>query len=233
MAKSPEKFKTYKGVFDNSTLRTLFKLSGQGHFDELASPISIGKESSVFSAQTRSGDVVAVKIYRLETCDFNRMYDYIKFDPRFTGLLKKRRKVIFTWAQREYRNLLIARNARIAAPAPLVVKNNVLVEEFIGNTNPAPRLVSQPPEKKEDFFNKILKNIKKLYQQNFTHGDLSPFNILNHNHKPIFIDFSQATVRESPIFQELFERDIRVLCNYFIKLGMKIDIQKIINKVTA
>ena len=234
MAKqAKEKFKTYKGVFDNFTLLTLFKLSSQGHFDELKSPISIGKESNVFVAETKSGDFVAVKIYRLETCDFNRMYDYIRFDPRFSGLLKKRRKVIFAWAQREYRNLLLAHDLRVAAPSPIAVRNNVLIEEFIGNANPAPRLVNLPPKNKKEFFDNIIKNITKLYKRNLTHGDLSQFNILNHNQKPVLIDFSQATVSNNTLFEELFERDVSIICKYFIKLGLKLDTQKVINKIKA
>ena len=45
-----EKFKTYKSVFDEKTLRVLFKLESEGYFEELKSPISVGKEANVFSA---------------------------------------------------------------------------------------------------------------------------------------------------------------------------------------
>ena len=81
-----EKFKTMHNVFDDFTNRTIFKLITEGHFRGLESPISIGKESNVFSALTEDERRVIIKIYRLETCDFNRMYDYIKDDPRYFGL---------------------------------------------------------------------------------------------------------------------------------------------------
>ncbi|PIN69194.1 serine protein kinase RIO, partial [Candidatus Woesearchaeota archaeon CG11_big_fil_rev_8_21_14_0_20_43_8] len=78
MAKAKEKFKTYGDVFDNFTNRVLFKLMSQEHFEEdTLSPISIGKEANVFSAKTKDGEFVVVKIYRLETCDFTRMFEYI------------------------------------------------------------------------------------------------------------------------------------------------------------
>ena len=89
-----------------------------GHIDGLESPISVGKESNVFSAK-KGNDRVIVKIYRLETCDFNRMYDYIKYDRRYVTLRKQKRKVIFAWAQREYRNLLKAREAGINVPTAI------------------------------------------------------------------------------------------------------------------
>src|SRR3989338_7397200 len=96
-----ERFRTQENVFDEATLRVLFKLSGQGYFDELQSPISIGKESNIFSAK-KGDDYVIVKIYRVNACDFKRMYNYIAGDPRFHGIQKQRRKIIGTWAKREY-----------------------------------------------------------------------------------------------------------------------------------
>ena len=69
MKQAQEKFKTYENVFDQATLRTLFKLSSQGYFDELKSPISVGKESNVFTA-IKGEDYLIVKIYRINACDF-------------------------------------------------------------------------------------------------------------------------------------------------------------------
>ena len=218
-----EKFKTEHGVFDDFTSQTIFKLASDGHFEGLQTPISVGKESNVFAARRHDHSYVAVKIYRLENCDFNRMYDYIKSDPRFMGLLKRRRQVIFAWAKREFRNLLLAREARVTAPKPLAFKNNVLVEEFIGDEEAAPRLVSVPPQNPKKFFLLLESEMRKLYKHNLTHGDLSQFNILNFNEKPVLIDFSQATTKENPRFEELFERDVRIVCNYFNKRGLSLN----------
>ena len=231
MHRTRERFKTYKGVFDEFTLRNIFKLASEGHFEGLVSPISVGKESNVFSARTKEGAFVAVKIYRLENCDFNRMYDYIKGDPRFTGLLKQRRKVIFAWAQREYRNLLIAHEAAVAAPLPITVKSNVLVEEFIGNGSAAPRLINAPPQDPEAFLGQLLTEMRKLGQHGLTHGDLSAFNILNHGEKPVLIDLSQATVRDNARFKELFERDCRTVAEYFTKIGCTMTTERIMRRV--
>ena len=150
-----EKFKTMHNVFDDFTNRTIFKLITEGHFRGLESPISIGKESNVFSALTKEGKRVIVKIYRLEACDFNRMYDYIKDDPRYTGLKDKKRKVILVWVQREYRNLMNARDAQVNVPIPITFSNNVLVLEFVGkNGNIAPKLKDSIPKSKKQFFDK-------------------------------------------------------------------------------
>ena len=67
-------------------MRTLFEMGRKGVIStEDLVPFSMGKEANIFWATGVNGEVI-VKIYRLQNCDFNKMYDYIKYDPRFTQL---------------------------------------------------------------------------------------------------------------------------------------------------
>lgn len=225
-----EKFKTLKNVFDAFTERNLFKLMSQGYFDGLESPIFIGKEANLFTA-LKGGKRVIVKIYRLQTCDFNRMYDYIKFDPRFPNVRKQRRKTVFAWAQREYRNLLKARDAGVRVPTPITCIYNILVMEYIGDTEPAPKLKDAVPKKTKKFFDETIIGMRKLYKAGLVHADLSQFNILNHQENPIFIDMSQATPLEDPNAMHYLERDINNICNFFEKRGVKTEREDIKKKI--
>jgi len=233
MARKPkEEWKTYEGIFDKFTVRTLFELSGAGFFDALESPIALGKEANIFTA-IKGKERVCVKVYRLETCDFNRMYEYIRTDPRYAELKHHRRKIIFAWAQREFRNLLKAREAGVRCPTPIKYKNNVLVMEFIGEQKPYPLLKDLPPDNPKQFFNIMIEEMRKMHKNNIVHGDLSEYNILNMNNKPVIIDFSHATQLKNPEAKMLFERDINNICRFFRKLGLKIkedDIKKKIAK---
>lgn len=225
------KFKVKHNVFDQSTNRTLFKLISEGHFDGLESPIKVGKEANIFSA--KKGDKrVMVKIYRLETCDFNKMYYYIREDIRYVGLKGKKRKIIFAWVQREYRNLLKAREAGVNVPTPLTFKKNVLVLEFIGKEgHVAPMIKDQKPKDPKKFFEEVIKDIKKMYGAGLVHADLSAFNILNFYEKPVFIDFSQSTTLKNTSAPEFLERDIRNIVIFFKKLGLKLDRKGIIEEI--
>jgi len=226
-----EKFKTYKNVFDHLTLRILFKLSSQGHFDELQSPISVGKESNVFLA-IKGKDYVLVKIYRVNTCDFKRMYQYIVGDPRFEGLQKQRRKVIYAWAKREYKNLLLARKAGAAVPQVIAFLGNVLVMELIGNKGePAPKLKDQLPKHLKNFSLELFRSLHKMYTYKLIHGDLSQYNILNYEEKPVLIDLSHGTLLRYPRAEELLERDMKTLINYFSRAGLKLDIKETLEKI--
>ena len=226
-----EKFRTFENVFDRFTIRNLFKLSSQNHFEEDSlSPVSIGKEANIFSA--RQGDKkVIIKIHRLETSDFNKMLEYIRNDPRFANLKKGRREIIFAWSQREYRNLLAARQAGVSVPLPITFMKNILIMEFIGDEQPARKLKDTVPKNPEKFWKEIVLNMRKFYKKGFVHGDLSKFNILNYHDHPVLIDFSHATLAKNQNFEELLERDVKHTAEFFRRLGVRIDDAKVLKEI--
>ncbi|MBD3361682.1 serine protein kinase RIO [Candidatus Woesearchaeota archaeon] len=232
MVRQKEEYKTYKDVFDQSTVKTLFKLISEGKFEGLESPLFMGKEANVFTALTKEGKKVVVKIYRIQSCDFSKMYNYIRADPRFSGTQRNRMKIVYAWTQREFRNLLKAREAEVKVPTPIAFSNNIIIMEFIGKTKPALRLKDQLPKNTKKFFEETISNMRKLYKKaEIIHADLSAFNILNYNEKPVFIDFSQATTIKNPNSMEYLERDIKNICIFFKKQGIKADISDVKNKI--
>lgn len=208
-------WKIHKGVFDQFTLRVLEKLRGQGHFDGLKSPLALGKEANVFIGH--ANPEVIVKIYRLENRDFKKMLEYLVQDPRYAHIKRRKREIVFAWAQREYRNLMLAREA-IPVPKPIACHKNALVLGMIGK--PAEQLKDQPPKDPEAFFATVVEYVKTLRKRGMVHGDLSEFNILNYDEQPIFIDFSQASPVDAPNAKELWERDIKNVTRAANKCGV-------------
>jgi RIO kinase 1 len=228
--RSREDWKVYANVFDKFTINIIRKLSSQGYFNELTNTIAMGKEANVFLASKKDGSHVIVKIYRLENCNFNKMVSYLRQDPRYINIRKSKRNTVFNWVQREYRNLLLAREV-IKVPTPIAVKNNVVVMEFIGDDFIAPELKDSEIEDYDLFLKKILKNIKLLWNEGLVHGDLSAFNILNYHNTPIFIDFSQGTVTSSYDAKDLLLRDLNNIANFFSKKKVYFDVDKEFNKI--
>ena len=228
-----EKFKTLNDVFDEFTIRNLFKLEGQGYFEELESAIAIGKEANVFIARKKDGTRIIVKIYRLSTCDYHQMLKHLQEDKRFQGIKKSKRQIIFAWAQREYRNLLKSRELRVNSPTPIHCYYNIVLMEQIGEEEIAQKLGVNYPKKPEEFLKKTIENIKKLYKGGMVHGDLSSFNILNNNETPVLIDFSQSTTTDNPHAKEYLKRDIKNTLNTFKKRGVKIDEKEVYDEVVG
>ena len=95
--------------------------------------------------------------------------------------------------------------------------------EYIGfESIPAPLLKDiKDPKDPIKLMIEILGFIKNLYQKaKLVHGDLSEFNILYHNQKPVVIDISQAVSIEHPKAEVYLARDINNIFNYFKKLGL-------------
>lgn len=226
-----EAWKVYGNVFDNYTLNLLFKISSQGHFKDLQSPVSIGKEANIFTAKKVDGHIIIVKIYRLESCNFNKMFDYIKSDQRFQNLKRQRRKVIFTWVMREYQNLMKAREAGVRVPMPIAIKDHVLVLEMIGDKTAARKLKDTHLGDPKDTTDMIVEDMKKMFNAGLVHGDLSEYNILVHNGTPFFIDFSQGTTKKDPNFYEYWERDLKNISRYFTKIGIKTTVDDLKRKI--
>jgi len=228
---SREEWKTREGVFDKFTIGILQRLSGAGYFDELARVISPGKEATVF-AGTRGDGFAAIKIYRLETATFSKMYGYIRVDPRYDRLKNNQRQVIFAWAEREHRNLLLCRSAGVRSPMPIAQRSNVLVMEFIGHgTQASPLLKHGRPEDPEAFAKLTLEEIEKLSAAGLAHGDLSEYNIINHDEQPVLIDFSHSAPLHAPNSTDLLIRDVENVCRYFRGQGVELDTQKEIDRM--
>ena len=222
--------KTGNEVFDKITLETLYKLANQGYIDILNGAISTGKEANVLTGITDEEKFVAVKIYRIATSDFKKMDYYLKGDPRFNVKTKNKRKIIYSWVTKEFKTLTRLHNAGVTVPEPITSSNNVLLIEFIGDEdgNPAQPVKNQPPQDPEEFWNKLLVQLKMFVNDaKLVHGDLSNYNILNLNEEPVIIDVSQSVVLDNPISKELLERDINTLVREYTKLGVETSYEEV------
>ncbi|TFG28482.1 MAG: serine protein kinase RIO [Promethearchaeota archaeon] len=212
-----------ESVFDERTIFLLNKLLGTGPLERIEGIISAGKEANVYLAYDAKGKELAIKIYKIDSNTSKWMKNYIIGDPRFKKIPHNASKIIFLWASKEFKNLQRAYKAGLRVPKPIYIKNNILMMEYIGfGPIPAPLLkeITDPPNL-DDIFNEILDFIKVLYQKaKLVHGDLSEFNILYHNQKPVIIDISQAVSIQHPKAEIYLTRDIKNIFNYFEKFGM-------------
>lgn len=234
MAADKEKFRIEHGVFDAFTNKNVQKLASQGYFSELTNYVALGKEANVYLGKKSDGGFVCVKIYRVENCNFTKMYSYIRSDPRYADLKGRRREIIFTWVQREYRNLHKSRVAGVRVPTPLAIEKNVLVMELIGTHDSiAPQIKSSMPKNPEEFVEEIVKQMKLMYEKaGIVHSDLSMFNILNDDEKPVIIDMSQGTDINDRNAPEYLRRDVENIATYAKRMGVEFEVEKVILQIT-
>lgn len=227
-----EQLKIEEGVFDNRTMMALWRMFNHNIVSRLDFIIAKGKEADVYLADSGAsiaGDLVVLKIFRVETSNFDNRVDYMFGDPRFDKIRKNNvYEMVTTWCKKEFGNLKIAQMAEIHAPIPYYFKDNVLAIEFIGtDSTPSQTMKSVRLEEPEEVLDTILSDMKKLYAAELVHGDVSEYNILIKEGVPYLIDFGQAVVLNHPNANKFLERDVHNIITYFSKkYGIKRDAAK-------
>ncbi|HDJ38392.1 MAG TPA: serine protein kinase RIO [Methanosarcinales archaeon] len=225
--KDADDLKSLEGVFDTSTLKTLYFLANKGEIDALGGVISTGKEANVFHALGCGSErELAIKIYRISTSNFKAMQSYLIGDPRFKDIRHEKRSIVFAWTKKEMRNLKKAHSAGVRVPKPFDTRNNILLMEFIGEDElPAQqlRVVPLTPEEAKDAYETTIEYVRRLYQANLVHADLSEFNILMDGREVVFIDMGQSVTLDHPNAMEFLQRDVGNVARFFKKKGVKID----------
>jgi len=220
--KNKEEFRVIEEVFDRLTLKGMLKLFNKGTIETLHGVVKAGKEARVYYATDKEGKELAIKIYYTHTAEFRKgMMQYIQGDPRFKRIRSNTRSMIYTWNQKEFNNLQLCQEAGINSPRPIAFIRNILVMTFIGEDGvPAPLLREQDPEDPQAFYDTVLDEMQRLWQQaGLAHGDLSEYNIMIQDETPVIFDVSQAMLTIHPMAQMLIERDIQNINYFFKRLG--------------
>jgi RIO kinase 1 len=216
---------TIEEVFDQATRMVIYQLLNSGILYEVHGVVNAGKEARVYWGKNKEGKDLAVKIYLTASAEFKKgMLKYIEGDYRFKGVKHDTRSLIFTWAQKEFRNLEQASRAKVRVPNPIAVKNNVLVMEFIGKDGVnAASLKEQAPSDPEKVYKVLLTYVERLYRKaDLVHGDLSEYNIMMWKGKPVIFDVAQAVPTSHSMAEFFLRRDLANVNRFFSRLGVKV-----------
>jgi len=219
-------FETVEEVFDSSTVLAVLELVRRKIIWDLKGVVSAGKESRVYWGKAPDGSDLAIKIYLTSSAEFRKgMIKYLMGDPRFQRIPKSTRKLVITWARKEYRNLVAMYDVGASVPRPIAQYENILVMEFIGENGvraPLLREVNLDTYEAEIVFYNVIEDVRKIYKfAGLVHGDLSEYNIMLHRNKAYIIDVSQAVKITHPNSHELLLRDLNNLIRYFTTLGVR------------
>lgn len=155
----------------------------------------------------------AVKIFKTTVLVFRDRERYIEGEFRFRKSKFKNNpfKMVKQWAEKEMRNLKRLKTAGLNVPQAYLLKNNIIIMEFIGkNGRAAPRL--KDAELNEDqniraYFNTLRLMRNMLQNGNLVHGDLSEYNMLYYKDEIFIIDVSQSVELDHPMALDFLRRD--------------------------
>ena len=235
--KRSEDYQVIEEVFDKSTLMTIYDFMNKGIIDEIHGVVNAGKEARVYYGKDTEGKELAIKIYLTSSAEFKKgMLPYIEGDPRFSHVRRDTRSLIYTWAQKEYKNLQRAKDAGVNVPAPLAIQKNVLIMNFIGKDGErAPLMREVVLEDPDQIFEQLLDYVNLLYTEaGLVHADLSEYNIMIWNDKPVIFDVAQSVLVKHPMADKFLRRDLENLHKYFKrKVSDIMSVDEMYRKVTV
>ncbi|KAJ2135445.1 Serine/threonine-protein kinase rio1, partial [Coemansia sp. RSA 678] len=115
-------------------------------------------------------------------------------------------------------------NAGLLAPQPLLLRQHVLVMEFLGSSDgwAYPRLkdAQVPAHRFPLLYYQLVRDMRILYTVcKLVHADLSEYNILYHGKRLYIIDVSQSVEHEHPFALDFLRHDCNNVTEYFRKRG--------------
>jgi len=217
--KDEDLFKVVDSTLSPRTYVLLEEIASKLNIDYYLGAISSGKEAKVYPAKTVDGKYYAVKIYYVSTSASKRAIQKYTFgDKRFEDIkVTNTRQLIITWARKEFKNLSIMYESGVNVPKPILVEENILVMDFIGENGKRAPLLKELSEDEitKDLYDEVISQLEIMANKaKLVHGDLSEYNIMVWD-KVYIIDVSQAISIESENAIDLLIRDIENVNRFF------------------
>jgi len=194
---------------------------------QLGPIIGKGKESDVYGSMDDNENILALKIYRMGRTSFKsikQLRDLIGERGHSSWLYINRLA-----ARREFEALTKISKLKLDTPKPIAYNRHMIVMSYLKGKE---LVYFRDLDKPEKIFNKIIKQMKIIYQEaKIVHGDLGEFNIIvDEKENILIIDWLQWVSSDHPSARSLLERDIFNISNYFNKkFNVQSDVQDIMN----
>jgi len=198
----------YALVFGGYDTLALMALAKKGAVSALGAKIGEGKESVVHEALGLGP--VAIKFHRVgqrsfTTARVNR--EYLPGTGSCPWLLASRLS-----AEREYAALTTL-HPKVSVPLPIAQNRNAVVMAMITGPSLARCRLPDPATT----LDVILENVRVAYQLGVIHADLSEFNILMEDDRPVIIDWPQWMETSHANAGATLERDISNILAFFVR----------------
>ena len=210
-------------------------------FDTELGVVKTGKEADVHLIEraipVEEGCLLAAKRYRgSHHSDFHRSDSYeegraVRNTRDARAIQRKsaygRSVAAGHWAGSEFAALSRAWQAGVPVPYPVQVSDTEVLMEFIGDGRmAAPRLAQtrRRGEELTDAYAQVVAILEAFARGGFAHGDLSPYNLLDHDGRIVVIDLPQIVdLAANPQGMDFLHRDVVNVSTWFARRGLDND----------
>ncbi|BBD72813.1 serine/threonine protein kinase [Sulfodiicoccus acidiphilus] len=224
--KDEDNVKVVDSALDSRTAQAILEIMRKLRLRRVLGSIASGKEARIYPAIDEAEKYYALKVYYMATATSKRStIKYIQGDPRFDGVsLGDTKELIYTWAKKEFKNLIRMAGAGVRVPQPFVLVRNVVAMEFLGDGPArAPLLRELDPSLIDAaLYLKLIEQVElTVTKARLVHGDLSEYNVVIVRGEPYLIDVGQALPVEHDKAEEMLIRDLSNLNRFFERLGIE------------
>ena len=122
-------------------------------------------------------------------------------------------------------------------PYPVQVSDTEVLMEFIGDGRAAaPRLAQSRHRGEEltDAYAQVVAILEAFARAGFAHGDLSPYNLLDHHGRIVVIDLPQIVdIAANPQGMDFLHRDVVNVTTWFARRGLDNDPEELFADLVA
>ncbi|WP_231818682.1 RIO1 family regulatory kinase/ATPase [Thermoproteus tenax] len=215
-------YEGYRLTFNSYDILAIHTLRKAGKLLSLSpTPIGVGKESVVYAGETPSGLRVAVKLHRTGTSSFVHV-------RKLRIFLGKRRHLTRLYEARlsaymEYAALDAIFSEGGSVPEPIAYNRHAVVMRYVDGIE-----AYRAAEVSDAYIDDVKQTMEIALRNGIIHGDLTPYNILLGD-RAYVIDWPQWVPVTHPNANDILNRDLYNIYNYFSKFNKKINIEEILN----
>ena len=196
----------YALVFTGYDTLALHALTRKGTITALGSLIGEGKEAVVYEALGLTP--VAIKFHRVGQRSFTAARSKREYMPE-TGhcpwIFASRRS-----AEREYAALTSLQKTT-DIPLPVAINRHAVVMGLVNG----PNLNRCPLDDPKPMLDQILANVRSAYRAGVIHGDLSEFNVMVQEGRPVIIDWPQWVETSHVNADQVLRKDLTTILTFF------------------
>ncbi|MGL5909673.1 MAG: serine protein kinase RIO [Phycicoccus sp.] len=249
-----ERWSTWDGSTHGPRPRPDWVVTALGAVDADLGVLKTGKEADVHLVRRwvpGTEDAVTMAAKRFRTGEhklFHRDAGYLEGrrvrESRETRAMARRtefgkKMIAGQWAIAEFDALGRFWELGLPVPYPVQLDGREMLMELVGDAatgTAAPRLVSTRPDAAllAELFEQLRTAMLLLAHHGWTHGDLSPYNVLLHDERLVLIDWPQVVdVIGNPQGFELLARDATTMAAWFRRKGLEVDDGELVADLVA